>query len=313
MSPVPVPGGRASPPRSRGGPAVPPPRRLRAGLGPAGPGRNADVRGTRDRIPRPLPLAAARASRDRTGDAPGPRAAGRAPRAPAGRGATAQLVGARIGCRLPAAQESLPWLASLLGLALDARWPAASRRSLLRQAYDLFRIRGTQACLERILRLYLPVPVAIVESWRLRGLAGAVLGAPARLAPAPAVGGPGAAGARGRFTLGGPPPGADRDTLTAHRFTMLVAGAQDAAQRDGVHELLESHKPAHTMAEVCELGPGMRVGRHLHVGLSSVVGPVTGWGEMIVGQVLVGADGVLGLPAVGSRTGTARAGQVRVG
>ena len=160
--------------------------------------------------------------------------------------------------------------------------PAGQRRRggpCCAQAYDLFRIRGTQACLERILRLYLPVPVAIVESWRLRGLAGAVLGAPARTAPAPAVGGPGAAGALGRFTVGGVRPGEDGYTVTAHRFTVLVCGDLDDEQRDVVHELLETHKPAHTMAEICELGPGMRVGRHLHVGLSSVVGPVTGWGR----------------------------------
>ena len=57
----------------------------------------------------------------------------------------------------------------------------------------------------------------------------------------------------------------------------------------------------------------MRVGRHLHVGLTSVVGPGSGWAETVVGQVLVGADGVVGLPAVGSRAGSAVAGWVRVG
>jgi phage tail-like protein len=210
-------------------------------------------------------------------------------------------------------EESLPWLASLLGIVLDARWPEPARRSLLGQAYDLFRIRGTPACLERILRLYLPVPVAVVENWRLRGLAGAVLGDPTDGPAPPAVGGSGATGALGRFTVGGVRPGEDGYTVTAHRFTVLVCGALDNEQRDVVSGLLEVHKPAHTLAEICELGPGMRVGRHLHVGLSSAVGPGSSWAETVVGQVLVGADGVLGLPAMGSRAGSAAAGRVRVG
>jgi phage tail-like protein len=212
-----------------------------------------------------------------------------------------------------APEDSLPWLASLLGLALDRRWPEAARRSLIRQAYDLYRIRGTQAGLERLLRLYLPVPLAVVESWRLRGVAGAVLGAPPDPPAPPAIGGPGVAGALGRFGVGGTLPGADGYTVTAHRFTVLVSGDLTAEQRDVVLGLLDSHKPAHTVAELCELGPGMRVGRRLHLGLSSVVGPGTGWGEAIVGQVLVGSDGVVGLPATGSRVGSAPASGVRVG
>jgi phage tail-like protein len=210
-------------------------------------------------------------------------------------------------------EESLPWLASLLGIVLDARWPEPALRSLLAQAYDLFRIRSTQACLERILRIYLPIPVAVVENWRLRGLAGAVLGGPTDGPAPPAVGGPGATGALGRFTVGGVRPGEDGYTVTAHRFAVLVCGDLDNEQRDVVDSLLETYKPAHTLAEICELGPGMRVGRHLHVGLTSVVGPGSGWAETVVGQVLVGADAVVGLPAVGSRAGSAVAGRVRVG
>jgi phage tail-like protein len=214
-----------------------------------------------------------------------------------------------------APEDLLPWLAGLLGLVLDARWPEPARRSLLRQAYDLYRIRGTQAGLERLLGLYLPVPFAVVESWRLRGLAGAVLGAPAAPAPppAPAVGGPGAAGALGRFAVGGVRPGEDGYTVTAHRFIVLVCGDLSDEQRNVVQGLLEHHKPAHTLVELCELGLGMRVGRRLHLGLSSVVGPGAGWGETVVGQVLVGADGVLGLPSAGSRVGSAPARAVRVG
>lgn len=200
-----------------------------------------------------------------------------------------------------APRDTLPWLAGLLGLALDARWPEPARRELLRQAYDLYRIRGTQECLDRLLRLYLPAPFAIVENWRLRGVAGAVLGALPAGPPAPAVGGPGAAGALGRFVVGGRRPGENAYNATAHRFTVLVCADLTAEQRDVVRGLLASHKPAHTEVELCELGLGMRVGRRLHLGLSSVVGPGDDWGRAVVGRVAVGAAGVVGRPEVRRR------------
>ncbi|MFE6843285.1 phage tail protein [Streptomyces sp. NPDC057686] len=212
-------------------------------------------------------------------------------------------------------QEALGWLAGLLGLALDRRWPVAARRELIAQAYDLFRIRGTVACLERILRLYLPLPISVVEHWRLRGLGGAVLGAGPGGAPAPAVGGAaGTSGALGRFTVGGTRPGEDGYTATAHRFSVLIPADPSAGQLDVVRAIVEAHKPAHTRVDICPLGAGMRIGRTLHLGLTSVVGPGAAWGPAVVGRVRVGEDGIVGVPAAGSRVGESTiAGAVRVG
>ncbi|GAB7106005.1 hypothetical protein JCM4814A_43190 [Streptomyces phaeofaciens JCM 4814] len=212
-------------------------------------------------------------------------------------------------------QEALGWLASLLGLVLDRRWPVATRRALIGQAYDLFRIRGTAACLERLLRLYLPVPVGVVENWRLRGLGGAVLGTGPGGPPAPAVGGGAATGgALGRFTVGGTRPGEDGYTATAHRFSVLIPAEPTAEQMDVVRTIVETHKPAHTVVDLCPLGAGMRIGRALHVGLTSVVGPGAAWAPAVVGAVRAGEDGVVGVPAAGSRVGeTSIAGAVRVG
>ncbi|WP_406513008.1 phage tail protein [Streptomyces sp. NBC_00161] len=212
-------------------------------------------------------------------------------------------------------QEALGWLAGLLGLALDRRWPPAARRELIAQAYDLFRIRGTVACLERILRLYLPLPISVVEHWRLRGLGGAVLGAGPGGAPAPAVGGAaGTSGALGRFTVGGVRPGEDGYTATAHRFSVLIPADPSAVQLDVVRTIVEAHKPAHTLVDICPLGAGMRIGRALHLGLTSVVGPGAAWGPAVVGRVRVGEDGIVGVPAAGSRVGESTiAGAVRVG
>jgi phage tail-like protein len=212
-------------------------------------------------------------------------------------------------------QEALGFLAGLVGIAFDRRWPEAARRALVAEAFSLFRIRGTRACLERIVELYLGRAVQVMESWRLRGLGGTILGAPPGGARAPAVGGAaGTSGGLGRFTVGGALPGQDGYTATAHRFILLVRGELTDEQRDVVADLIEQHKPAHTLGVICELGAGMRVGRQLHAGVTSFVGPGGAFAPAVVGQVLVGGDGVVGLPAVGSRLGDrSTAGEVRVG
>ncbi|GIJ75099.1 phage tail protein [Virgisporangium ochraceum] len=215
-----------------------------------------------------------------------------------------------------APQQALPWLAGLLGLSLDRRWPETARRELLAEAFALFQVRGTPAMLERLLTIYLGPDVRVVENWRMRGLGGTVLGAAPSGPPAPAVAADGSATAGlGRFTVGGQPgERGDGYTVTAHRFTVLVPGRLDGERREVVTGLVERHKPAHTVAEICELGDGMRVGRQLHVGLTSFLGPDAGWNPAVVGQVAVGADGVVGLPAIGSRVGDdAAVGRVRTG
>jgi phage tail-like protein len=212
-------------------------------------------------------------------------------------------------------QEALSWLASFAGLVLDRRWPDEARRTLVAEAYPLFRQRGTKAALARILEIYLGNPVGLVETWQLRGLGGTVLGiAPAGPA-APAVGGTArTAGTLGRFTIGGAQVGTDSYALSAHRFTVLVPGDLDTERRAVVAGIVDVHKPAHTLVDVCELGPGMRVGSRLRLRLTSFVGPGAGWAPAVVGRVRVDGDGVLGRPAVGSRLREdAVVGRVRVG
>ena len=211
--------------------------------------------------------------------------------------------------------EALAWLGSFLGLVLDERWPEDARRELVESAFDLFRIRGTQSCLERLLRLYLRVPVAVVENWRLRGLGGGVLSAPTTGPRPPAVGsGTPLAGQLGRFAVGGLLPDEDGYTATAHRFTVLVGADLDPARLEVVQHIVETHKPAHTLAEICQFGSGMRLGASTRVGLSAFVGPGTGWGPAVVGRVNVGGDGIVGVPTTGSRVAeTSYVGEVRIG
>jgi len=214
-----------------------------------------------------------------------------------------------------APQEALAWLASFAGLVTDRRWPEAGRRRLISEAYQLFRRRGTLAALRRILELYLDYPPVLVEQWQLRGLGGAVLGtAPDN--PVTAV--LGATIRAGGLTQVTPAPGGglvpDAFSTAAHRFSVLIPSDLSAEQLDVVRSILDVHRPAHTIVEVCELGFGMRVGRRLHLGLTSIVGPDVGWGPAIVGQMAIGGDAAVGIAASGSRVGTdAKVGAVRVG
>jgi phage tail-like protein len=225
-------------------------------------------------------------------------------------------------------QEALPWLASFAGLVLDRRWPEPARRALIAESYRLFARRGTRAAMIRILELYLGRVPVIIEAWQLRGLGGMVLGNPPAGPDAPAVGGNArATGMLGRFSIGGSTPATvtmapsnrpsavpDSFQLAAHRFTLLIPGELTPEQRQVVHGIVEVHRPAHTLYELCELGAGMRVGQRLHVSLTSFVGPDSGWAPAVLGVFRVGGDGVVGTPAPGSRLGdTSVAGQVRVG
>ncbi len=80
--------------------------------------------------------------------------------------------------------DFLPWLAALIGLTLDERWPEARQRALLSQAAWLYRRRGTKQGLQRYLEIYTDRPVRIVEN-RAEDFR---LGAEARLGPTIALG-----------------------------------------------------------------------------------------------------------------------------
>lgn len=212
-------------------------------------------------------------------------------------------------------QEALSWLASFAGLVLDRRWPEDARRTLVAEAYRLFSRRGTKAALARIIEIYLSRPPVIIEQWQLRGLGGTVLGTRPEGPPPPTVGGSmRATGTLGRFSLGGTTSNGDSYRLSAHRFSVLIPAELTPEQRAVVADIVARHRPAHTLGQVCELGLGMRVGQLLRLGLTSFVGPGAAWGPAVAGQVLVGGDGVIGLPAIGSRLGdTTTTGKVRVG
>lgn len=214
--------------------------------------------------------------------------------------------------------ELLPWLASFLGLALDERWTEAARRQLIAEAAALYRHRGTLASLQRMLELALdhratggPSPVIIIEQYRFRGL-GAVVGEAAStraiLGGGFRVGG--AVGVEGSAPLSG--TAADAFATHAHRFTVVLQAQLDGERRAMIEDLLEVHAPAHTVWTVCAADTGMRIGRGLHVGLSSLIGPTGGFAEAVVGGRQLGRGTVMGRPSPGLRVGAPLGGE-RVG
>ncbi|WP_135453954.1 phage tail protein I [Mycobacterium sp. DL99] len=210
--------------------------------------------------------------------------------------------------------DLLPWLASFLGLALDPRWPEGARRTLLAEAFDLFRYRGTVRALRRMADIYLDRQTQIIEHWQLRGIGGTILGTTPDGDKTPNVGASvRETGTLGRFTVGGTVLQPTSFATSAHRFTLLIPGNLTDEQCEVLTGLLQTQAPAHTAGSVQELGAGMRVGT-VRVGITSFVGPAADWIPLRLGEVRLGADGIIGTPAIGSRLGQdSYAGQVLVG
>jgi phage tail-like protein len=212
--------------------------------------------------------------------------------------------------------EILPWLASFLGLVLDERWPTATRRALIEEATWLFRFRGTIPGLTRFLEIYTGVRVIIIEKFRARGLGGAILGDPSGLTSSSVLG----AG----FRIGGAVGEAESTMMNgdvsdafethAHRFSVIIPAVLDAEQLAVVDHILAMHRPAHTLVDVCTVGAGMRVGRGLHVGLTSVIGRTGGFISLQLGNTLLGRNAIVGRPEAGTRLGSSLlGGDSRVG
>ncbi len=209
-----------------------------------------------------------------------------------------------------APEEMLPWLASFVGLTLDGRWSAEARRTLVEEAVWLFRFRGTVPGLKRFLEIYLGYSVVLVEKFRVRGLGGAIVGEEGPVLSRAIIG----AGFRVGGALGEPEmhpvTGTADDAFRthAHRFSVIVPGILTEEQRAVVEHVMEVHRPAHTVFDVCTAGAGIRVGRGLHVGISSIVGRTAAWEPLQVGESALGRGAVVGRPLPGTRVGTGRLG-----
>jgi phage tail-like protein len=216
--------------------------------------------------------------------------------------------------------EILPWLASFIGLALDERMahaprPGATtadvRRQLIAEATWLFRFRGTVPGLRRFIEIYLGMQTTILEKFRFRGMGGVLLGESETLSSNSVLGAGfrvgGAIGVDETLDLTGSID--DAFTTHAHRFALVIPAMLTSEQHDVVQQILDLHRPAHTLVEICNVGAGMRVGRGLHVALTSIIGRSGGFIELQLGSSLLGRGSVLGRPQAGTIVGGSRLGE----
>jgi len=221
--------------------------------------------------------------------------------------------------------EILPWLASFMGLVLDERMARAPqpggrtedvRRTLIAEVTWLFRFRGTVAGLRRFVEIYLGTQTIIIEKFRLRGLGDPILGDAGGLTSSSILG----AG----FRVGGAVGEEESQTLTqtsedffathAHRFALVIPASLTSEQQEVVRWILELHRPAHTLVEVCTVGAGMRVGSGLHVELTSIVGRSGEFMQLQLGNARLGRGTIVGTPEAGTAIGSGYVGHdTRVG
>ncbi|MEI6668471.1 MAG: phage tail protein [Acidobacteriota bacterium] len=227
-------------------------------------------------------------------------------------------------CSAP--DECLPWLASFVGLTLDERWamspaaccttPADARRRIIKEATWLFRYRGTVHGLKRFIELYVGVPVIVIEHFRMRGLGAVTLGEDPSVESSSVVG----MGFQIGGAVGSAAPTAAMGTIGdafrthAHRFTVIVPAPLTEGQLDVVKTIIDVHRPAHTMFDVCTAGAGMRVGRGLMLEISSSVGPTGAFSTFQIGDSVLGRGAIVGRPPEGATVGSGRLGpNLRVG
>ncbi|MEQ1545830.1 phage tail protein [Methyloglobulus sp.] len=205
--------------------------------------------------------------------------------------------------------EVLDWLAGFVGLVLDERWPVPVQRAILAQAAWLFRFRGTVPGITRFLEIYTGSQVFLIEKFRLRGLGN--LGEP---------GGPESRAILGAgFRVGGaiaqqdfnPLSGSVEDAFDthAHRFSAIIPAVLSAEQLDVVRHILDVHRPAHTLVDICTVDAGIRVGQRLHVGLTSIIGRSGGFSTLQAGSSLLGRGSIIGRPGAGTRLEGSRLGK----
>lgn len=176
--------------------------------------------------------------------------------------------------------EVLPWLGGFLDLAFDPLWDAARRRAILKALPRLYRERGTLAGMKTAMRLAFDLEPVINELAQTR--AWGALDRSARVGSVRLYG-----KAKSRIRLSASPLGRaplksygnpDRDPLYAgaHRFEVLVPPGElvgsTAVQR--LQRLVESQKPAHTIASVRVGGSGLVLGAWSSLGVDTSLGPL---------------------------------------
>ena len=184
--------------------------------------------------------------------------------------------------------EFLDWLAGWLALDLDEHWSEQKKRLAIAGAFELYGRRGTAAGLRDALHFFAGVDAHVAEPilysswWALPSdsesepIEGAMLGFNTTLAPEEAQG-----------AVVGTTATYDESSLTtidefgaplfsnvAHRFVVRLHKAQvgNAKRQKNLEAIIEREKPAHTVAHLCLIEPGLSIGHQAQIGIDSVLG-----------------------------------------
>ena len=203
----------------------------------------------------------------------------------------------------PQKQDFLTWLASWIGLTVDRHWPDEKKRQLVRQAYQLYRLRGTPEGLRQHIRLYMDTEPYILEHFKLRRwlfLDNARLGDQStlwgkRIMDRLQLDGQAQIGSFQLIDSGDPL----RDPFyrDAHQFTVFIPISQtsqqgDPTQQQTLQRIIEMAKPAHTQGYLQLVQPRFRVGIQSLIGLDTVIGSYPN--QTVAGEDKLGYGTVLG-------------------
>ena len=167
----------------------------------------------------------------------------------------------------------LKWLASWLNLALEDDWPEKRKRQLIRQAYGLYKLKGTLTGMVRLIHIVSGQTPMVIEHYRMNrpmALGGAGrLGIDSWIQQAPVRGfrlGEHAIVGRAPLVGGVSTPEAAFQSR-AYGFTVIVALSPEAfaRQEKTLIRAIDAAKPAHTFYD-------LRVVREARLGMDAYIG-----------------------------------------
>ncbi|HVZ40995.1 MAG TPA: phage tail protein [Candidatus Kapabacteria bacterium] len=197
--------------------------------------------------------------------------------------------------------DFLSWLAGWIDMTFLRTWSEATRRSLLRHAAELYKLRGTPEGMRRMIKLATGIDVRIQEGFRRRNWL--FLAHNAGLGQDSGVWGDAIVhrlqldqySAIGDFSLVSTgDPLHDPFLVYAHSFAVYVDAAvlNDPDQERMLRYLIEQEKPAHTSYTLEKVQPRFRVGVQATVGLDTSIGT---YPRIVLNEcATLGCDTVLG-------------------
>lgn len=198
-------------------------------------------------------------------------------------------------------QNFLAWLASWLNVAMEEDWPEEKKRQLIREAYSLYKRKGTLSGIIRLLEIYTGKPAIILEHSRTGKPM--VLGKEFRLGVNSILIQTPIRGFRlgddsilGRVALRDSVQSPEDSFLqTAHRFTIILdlSSQEVSLYEKGLRRILDEEKPAHTMYSLYFVRE-MRVGMGAYVSINTRIEdyrPMKIGEESILGSCLIAYTG----------------------